>query len=310
MYSIYFDFKAVGLILTPNDCQKFESSKRTTIIIWTGASCDAVWSIVCLLLFYLRLRKLAKLMAVTQNIRPSIDRTEVSTVSTTVTTATTTTSKSSRKKGKEKTDAIHQFLPILVKLSILSFCCALSTLILGFTLWALYPTITSVIDSTINAFCVYLCFECNERLYKTLCMPLIACNKDWRKIIEEARDIAMSKIKSGSRNSAESTTQNIDTPYATPYATPVGKDNDNDNKSEQIDDMSQIKCKHHKHHISIQLDDIRVILHNGSSNPISETNQTVRRESDITPVTVQNGLSTTPISEHHGTHNQQDSEIP
>ena len=93
---------------------------------------------------------------------------------------------------KKKNDITHQFIPILVKLSILSFWCSISTLLLGFTLWQIYPTITSVIDSTINAFCVYLCFSCNDKLYQVLCLPLISCKHctKWRRIIVEAKELA------------------------------------------------------------------------------------------------------------------------
>merc|ERR1712062_935441 len=62
MCHIFIDFKAVGNISTPDHCQAFESSKITSIIIFCGASCDALWSIVCLLLFWLRLIKLTKMM--------------------------------------------------------------------------------------------------------------------------------------------------------------------------------------------------------------------------------------------------------
>merc|ERR1711904_94548 len=105
MTSIYFDFVSVGSITSPTDCQKFKASKYTTIIIWSGATCDAIWNIFCLLLFFFRLRKLTKSMTATQNIAQNINK--------------------NMKKGG-KSDLIPQFLPILVKLSILSFWCAFS----------------------------------------------------------------------------------------------------------------------------------------------------------------------------------------
>ena len=63
MVFLYIDFAAVGTINSPADCDKFEASKYSTITIWTGATCDAIWSFTCLLLFYLRLRKITKLMS-------------------------------------------------------------------------------------------------------------------------------------------------------------------------------------------------------------------------------------------------------
>ena len=60
-----------------------------------------------------------------------------------------------RKIKKKKPDIVHKFLPIMLKLSILSAWCALSTVILGFGVWTVYPTLSSVIDSTINGICVY-----------------------------------------------------------------------------------------------------------------------------------------------------------
>eukprot|EP01084_Bolivina_argentea_P043355 79889_1 len=62
MVFLYIDFSSVGPINSPADCDKFEASKFSTITIWTGATCDAIWSFTCLSLFYLRLRKLTKLM--------------------------------------------------------------------------------------------------------------------------------------------------------------------------------------------------------------------------------------------------------
>eukprot|EP01084_Bolivina_argentea_P013550 25439_1 len=62
MVFLYMDFSSVGPIDSPSDCDKFEASEYSKIAIWTGATCDAIWSFTCLLLFYLRLRKITKLM--------------------------------------------------------------------------------------------------------------------------------------------------------------------------------------------------------------------------------------------------------
>ena len=85
---------------------------------------------------------------------------------------------------------IHQFLPIILKLSLLSGFCAISTFCLGFILWTYYPTLSSVIDSTINGFCVYLAFAFARPMYKIFCLPLISCSKckEIRNIIESQQN--------------------------------------------------------------------------------------------------------------------------
>jgi len=86
-------------------------------------------------------------------------------------------SHSQRKKSRtrKKPDLVHEYLPIMLKLSILSAWCAFTTVALGFGLWTVYPTMSSVVDSTINAICVYLSFGFSKRAYVILCSPFIAC---------------------------------------------------------------------------------------------------------------------------------------
>merc|ERR1712154_11546 len=81
-----------------------------------------------------------------------------------------------RQKSKEREpDIVQKFLPIMLKMSILSAWCAFSTFALGFGLWTLYPTLSSVIDSTINGICVYLSFGFTQQLYGMICLPFISC---------------------------------------------------------------------------------------------------------------------------------------
>eukprot|EP01084_Bolivina_argentea_P199439 341254_1 len=56
------DFSSVGPIHCPSDCDKFVASQYSKITILTGATCDAIWSFTCFLLFYLRLRKITQLI--------------------------------------------------------------------------------------------------------------------------------------------------------------------------------------------------------------------------------------------------------
>ena len=277
MFHIFNDFKSVGSISTPDHCQAFESSKITSIIIMSGASCDAVWSIVCLLLFYFRLRKLTKLMnAIQLGQTVNVQKDEKSQ-------SKSDKSKQHKKcRSRSENDVIHQFLPILVKLVILSSWCALSTLILGFSLWTMYPTIASVIDSTLNAFCVYLCFSCNDKVYQVLCLPFISCKhcRHWRRIIAEAKEMAKSKrekitsmiMSTSTANNDDITRQRTITRTMT---TTINADELEITQTEAvtiIDDsgceyQKEISFKHHKTHISIQLDGIRAVLHSSDESP-------------------------------------------
>ena len=98
-------------------------------------------------------------------------------------------------KRKKKPDIVHKFLPIMLKLSILSAWCAFSTFGLGFGLWTIYPTLSSVIDSTINALCVYLSFGFAKTLYECLCSPFISCRncEDYRNVVKEANKMEKDK---------------------------------------------------------------------------------------------------------------------
>ena len=100
-----------------------------------------------------------------------------------------------RRHKKKKPDIVHKFLPIMLKLSILSAWCAFSTFGLGFGLWTIYPTLSSVIDSTINAFCVYLSFGFTKTLYELLCSPFISCKncEDYRTVVKEANKMEKDK---------------------------------------------------------------------------------------------------------------------
>ena len=100
-----------------------------------------------------------------------------------------------RNKKKKKPDIVHKFLPIMLKLSILSAWAACTTFGLGFGLWVAYPTLSSVIDSTINAFCVYLSFGFTKPLYQLLCSPFISCRncEDYRNVVDEANKMEKDK---------------------------------------------------------------------------------------------------------------------
>eukprot|EP01084_Bolivina_argentea_P043353 79887_1 len=347
MVFLYIDFSSVGPINSPADCDKFEASKFSTITIWTGATCDAIWSFTCLSLFYLRLRKLTKLMKkqhklerketddmleriklkrsskslndldlnthrniivitgdktdgekhvqtddenIIQSGLPTvnelndddecalsiapdgmqtidndididididIDESSLMTINDEETSTHTQTEEeytlmkykyqnaphiiaydrkdcaqsssnkvfislklkfdntsskikkkikrrnswsSVRKNRKEnvkkkKPDIVHKFLPIILKLSILSAWCAFSTVGLGFGLWIYYPTLTSVIDSTVNGFCVYLSFGFTKPLYELLCLPFISCKncENYRNVVNEANKMEKDK---------------------------------------------------------------------------------------------------------------------
>ena len=165
------DFESVESIRSPLDCLNFDTSFYTKVIIISGASCSALWNCTCLLLFYLRLRKLTKMMMrnqtteLTNSVRTNshIDLSEITQLST------------EKPKKPQKPDIVRKFLPIMLKLSILSLWCALSTFLLGLVLWTIYPTLSAVIDSTIGGICVYLSFHFNNHAYEVLCLRFIGC---------------------------------------------------------------------------------------------------------------------------------------
>eukprot|EP01084_Bolivina_argentea_P000012 20_1 len=224
MLFLFFDFAAVESIYSPDDCQQFKVSTSTSIIIWIGCSCDAMWIFTCLFLFLLRLKRITDLMekqavdsrldVVRMESKYSMESVTHTHTNTNPTEPTPTISpnnsgtsnvvdsnnhlevhnqqgsimqsirlsfdkikkKVGNKKGS-KQDMVQQYLPIMLKLSILSTWCALSTITLGFGLWTIYPTISSVIDSTINAICVYLSFGFTNKLYQRLCLSFLLCGK-------------------------------------------------------------------------------------------------------------------------------------
>lgn len=112
--------------------------------------------------------------------------------STTTTTTRSSISPSGRSSIHMKRYIVHQFLPIVFKLSLLSFWCATSTVILGFVLWGIYPSLSSCIDSTINGLCVYLAFAFAKPLYTILCLPIysMSCSKckEMKSILDEAEE--------------------------------------------------------------------------------------------------------------------------
>ena len=61
MIFLFIDFGAAD-IASPEDCRNFNLSTGTRWIIRCGASCSALWNFTCLLLFYLRLRKITVMM--------------------------------------------------------------------------------------------------------------------------------------------------------------------------------------------------------------------------------------------------------
>ena len=319
MVFLFLDFQAVESITSPSDCLSFEASEFTSIIIWTGATFDAIWSLTCLLLFYLRFKKITSIMrkqasmsrleiakmekelrsnpdsdtentgtgteniatdtntntntspnatlatktrsespptpipeteheneaqialkAIPTNTNTNMDSDNDTDIEVEIVTKTDPDSPSdddqtdydhvqtrikyhkdrqnghqkresqnvftslqlnfnkfknkisgNKKRRKKKPDIVHKFLPIMLKLSILSAWCALSTVVLGFGLWTIYPTLSSVIDSTINGICVYLSFGFTKQLYEILCLPFISCKNcaDCRTVVKEANEM-------------------------------------------------------------------------------------------------------------------------
>ena len=86
--------------------------------------------------------------------------------------------KKRKRKTKRYSKEINELGPVMVTMTLLSFWCVLSTFTLGCTLWIRYPTLSSVIDSTINSICLYLSFFFAQQLYDKLC----GCCLIWNKI--------------------------------------------------------------------------------------------------------------------------------
>ena len=62
MIFLFIDFGEGDEIESPEQCRNFDPSLGTRWIIRSGFTCDAAWSITCLLLFYSRLSKITTLM--------------------------------------------------------------------------------------------------------------------------------------------------------------------------------------------------------------------------------------------------------
>eukprot|EP01083_Nonionella_stella_P153536 493431_1 len=248
---LYHDFQAVNSITSPTDCLHFKASNFTTYAIWTGSTCDAIWSFTCLLLFYLRLRAIVKVMerqkAVSRRDVLKITKQSALQMSSetdpeTVTPTTpispyssniplekvvsnsvivdqpdlsarqhsarrpsmmdsfqsgVNTIRLSMAKSKKKTPSqVQKFLPVMLKLTILCTWCALSTASLGFSLWTVYPTLSSVIDSTINGICVYLSFGFARNMYRVLCVPFISCKQciDCMAVVKEVHQLEKANV--------------------------------------------------------------------------------------------------------------------
>eukprot|EP01083_Nonionella_stella_P087731 244166_1 len=100
-------------------------------------------------------------------------------------------------KSKKKTPSqVQKFLPVMLKLTILCTWCALSTASLGFSLWTVYPTLSSVIDSTINGICVYLSFGFARNMYRVLCVPFISCKQciDCMAVVKEVHQLEKANV--------------------------------------------------------------------------------------------------------------------
>merc|ERR1712013_495660 len=93
-----------------------------------------------------------------------------------------------KKQKKQKQDVVHKFLPIMLKMSILSTYCALSTASLAAGLWEAYPSLAALLDSTINGVCVYLSFGFTKSIYEVLCLPILVCRNcgDYVTVVKEA----------------------------------------------------------------------------------------------------------------------------
>ena len=195
-YYLYSDLHGI-IITTPNECFNIELSQRTVITIFIGATFDCFWGFLCLILFLKKLRTITNVMK--QNIsknrinKPNNisnnnegSNTHSNTNNYTRETSESQSQSNSKKRSikirikntsnKYKNDKIlNKFLPLTIKMTILVGLSSLTTLILGFGLWIVYPTLSSLIDSTINAICIYLSFAFNNKAYNIICLPFIKC---------------------------------------------------------------------------------------------------------------------------------------
>ena len=97
-----------------------------------------------------------------------------------------------KKPKKKKQGMVHKFLPVMLKMTILSTWCALSTVLIFGTMGGTYPTLSGVLDSLINGICVYLAFGFTEKIYDILCLPILACHRcaDYVNVVHEAEEMS------------------------------------------------------------------------------------------------------------------------
>ena len=79
----------------------------------------------------------------------------------------------------------------MLKMTILSLWCALSTVLIFGIMGGIYPTLSGVVDSLINGICVYLSFGFTRRIYGILCLPILACKDcaEYVNVVKEADEM-------------------------------------------------------------------------------------------------------------------------
>ena len=97
-----------------------------------------------------------------------------------------------RERKKKKQGLVHKFLPVMLKMTILSTWCALSTVLIFGIMGGTYPTLSGVLDSLINGTCVYLSFGFTQRIYGILCLPILACKvcAEYVNVVKEADEMS------------------------------------------------------------------------------------------------------------------------
>jgi hypothetical protein len=145
------------------DCHNSKVSGATTTVIWTGAAFDSLWCIICWLMFVNQLVKLINAQEVTSRIRGSsaLERAASDSAIDAV---------SRRASLAEKRKSLLPFLGLIYRLTVLSFWCAFSTLVLGLSTWHLFPTLCGVLNTTVNAVCLFLGFKFALPLFESLCV--------------------------------------------------------------------------------------------------------------------------------------------
>ena len=99
--------------------------------------------------------------------------------------------KAKKAENKKKQGLVHKFLPVMLKMTILSLWCALSTVLIFGIMGGIYPTLSGVVDSLINGICVYLSFGFTRRIYGILCLPILACKDcaEYVNVVKEADEM-------------------------------------------------------------------------------------------------------------------------